>query len=156
MSMADFLFICIWLVVCKGHRKINDTKLNIQVTAQVKECINFSFASAKLQMKKKYFCHDSKSAGLTQVANRGCSIRIPRECAEERYNILFQNRPVSFLFAWKDLVLFIFLFHGFPFQNYHSLMRIVHGSLVSSLIQSISEKAIWRTGAQAATAILTR
>ena len=63
---------------------------------------------------------------------------------------------MSFLFAWKDLVLFIFLFHGFPFQNYHSLMRIVHGSLVSSLIQSISEKAIWRTGAQAATAILTK
>ena len=92
----------------------------------------------------------------TQVANRGCSIRIPRECAEERYNILFQKRPVSFLFAWIDLVLFIFWFHGFPFQNYHSLMRIVHGSLVSSLIQSISEKAIWRTGAQAATAIHTR
>ena len=100
MSMADFLFICIWVVVCKGHRKINDRKLNIQVRAQVKKSINFSFASAKLQMKRNTF---------VMIPNQLDLLRLLIEAAASEFQGNVQRKGTIFYFKRGQCLFFL---HG--------------------------------------------
>ena len=76
-------------------------KLNLcrKPPATINVIIQFSFICCSLKDNERRLAGANETSSIHDfsagVANRGCSIRIPRECAEERKGYLEDRRPSS-------------------------------------------------------------